>query len=66
MGDHVCSGCAQGKMIVASFARESKTKTRHVLKLVHMNLIGPMRTASIGGSQYVLTFVDDYSKYVSV
>nr|GFA61736.1 Gag-Pol polyprotein [Tanacetum cinerariifolium] len=31
--------------------------------LVHMDLCGPMRVASINGKKYVLVIVDDYSRY---
>nr|GFA37157.1 hypothetical protein [Tanacetum cinerariifolium] len=33
------------------------------LQLLHMNLCGPMRVASINGKRYVLVIVDDYSRY---
>nr|GEW49446.1 hypothetical protein [Tanacetum cinerariifolium] len=34
-----------------------------VLHLLHMDLCGPMRVASINGKRYVLVIVDDYSRY---
>nr|GEZ19914.1 retrovirus-related Pol polyprotein from transposon TNT 1-94 [Tanacetum cinerariifolium] len=33
------------------------------LHLLHMDLCGPMRVASINGKRYVLVIVDDYSRY---
>ena len=33
------------------------------LGLVHSNLIGPFPTPSYGGSRYVLTFIDDCSRF---
>nr|GFC14249.1 putative ribonuclease H-like domain-containing protein [Tanacetum cinerariifolium] len=33
------------------------------LHLLHMDLCGPMRVASINGKRYVLGIVDDYSRY---
>nr|GEV72824.1 retrovirus-related Pol polyprotein from transposon TNT 1-94 [Tanacetum cinerariifolium] len=36
------------------------------LHLLHMDLCGPMRVASINGKQYVLVIVDDYSRYTWV
>nr|GEW13735.1 retrovirus-related Pol polyprotein from transposon TNT 1-94 [Tanacetum cinerariifolium] len=33
------------------------------LQLLHMDLCGPMRVASINGKRYVLVIVDDYSRY---
>ncbi|GJV10014.1 retrovirus-related pol polyprotein from transposon TNT 1-94 [Tanacetum coccineum] len=31
--------------------------------LLHMDLCGPMRVASINGKKYILVIVDDYSRY---
>nr|GFB71644.1 integrase, catalytic region, zinc finger, CCHC-type, peptidase aspartic, catalytic [Tanacetum cinerariifolium] len=36
---------------------------RQRLHLLHMDLCGPMRIASINGKWYVLVIVDDYSRY---
>ncbi|GJW31118.1 retrovirus-related pol polyprotein from transposon TNT 1-94 [Tanacetum coccineum] len=33
------------------------------LNLLHMDLCGPMRVASINGKRYILVIVDDYSRY---
>nr|GFA35349.1 hypothetical protein [Tanacetum cinerariifolium] len=52
--------------------RKSKRKSFHSkltpslkkwLHLLHMDLCGPMRVASINGKRYVLVIVDDYSRY---
>ncbi|KAE9004319.1 hypothetical protein PR002_g17101 [Phytophthora rubi] len=40
------------------------SKTTKLLQLVHTDIVGPMKPKSKGGEPYVLTFVDDYSKYV--
>nr|GEW60283.1 hypothetical protein [Tanacetum cinerariifolium] len=37
--------------------------SRQRLHLLHMDLCGPMRIASINGKWYVLVIVDDYSRY---
>nr|GFB68494.1 hypothetical protein [Tanacetum cinerariifolium] len=34
------------------------------LNLLHMDLCGPMRVASINGKKYILVIVDDYSRYM--
>ncbi|GJT46004.1 retrovirus-related pol polyprotein from transposon TNT 1-94 [Tanacetum coccineum] len=36
------------------------------LELLHMDLCGPMRVASINGKRYILMIVDDYSRYTWV
>ncbi|GMF38419.1 unnamed protein product [Phytophthora fragariaefolia] len=62
----LCGGCMKGKQTVAHFPSRSMSKTTKVLRLVHTDVMGPMKTKSKGGARYVLTFVDDYSNYVVV
>jgi transposase InsO family protein len=40
--------------------------TSRPLKLLHMNLFGPITYRSIGGNSYALVVVDDYSGYTWV
>ncbi|OWY90659.1 Rve-domain-containing hypothetical protein [Phytophthora megakarya] len=60
----LCGGCMKGKQTVAVFPERSLSKSSRVLQLVHTDVMGPMRTLSKGGARYVLSFVDDYSRYV--
>ncbi|KAE9219741.1 hypothetical protein PF004_g13526 [Phytophthora fragariae] len=60
----LCGGCMKAKQTVAHFPSQSMSKTTKMLQLVHMEVMGPMKTKSKGGARYVLTFVDDYSTYV--
>ncbi|CEG49225.1 retrovirus-related pol polyprotein from transposon tnt 1-94 [Plasmopara halstedii] len=53
-----------GKQTVDSFPSRSLTKASHVLELVHTDVMSPMKTVSKGGARYVLTFVDDFSRFV--
>nr|GEZ35103.1 retrovirus-related Pol polyprotein from transposon TNT 1-94 [Tanacetum cinerariifolium] len=57
--DHLCSACAMGK--------PHKPKSEHTnqekLYLLHMDLCGPMRVASVNGKKYILVIVDDYSRF---
>ena len=62
----LCGGCLKGKQTVSTFPSRSMTKTTRVLERVHTDIMGPMRTPSKGGAKYALTFVDDYSRYVSI
>ena len=39
----------------------SNSNTDNPLELVHMDVCGPFQEASLGGSMYLATFVDDYS-----
>nr|GEW47467.1 hypothetical protein [Tanacetum cinerariifolium] len=40
-----------------------KLNSKGRLNLLHMDLCGPMRVASINGRKYILVIVDDYSRY---
>lgn len=57
-----CDTCAAGKITRAPFPKGSQG-TSSLLEVVHTDLCGPMRTESIGGARYLLTFTDDYSRW---
>jgi len=40
--------------------------TSKVLELLHIDLMGPMQVANIGGKRYVLVVVDDFSRFTWV
>ena len=39
-------------------------KTKGVLEWVHSDVMGPMETKSRGGSRFVVTFIDDFLRYI--
>nr|GEY42376.1 hypothetical protein [Tanacetum cinerariifolium] len=61
--DHLCSSCELGKAKRKSFHTKITPSSKRRLHLLHMDLCGPMRVASINGKRYVLVIVDDYSRY---
>nr|GEX31439.1 hypothetical protein [Tanacetum cinerariifolium] len=61
--DHLCSSCELGKAKRKSFQSKTTPSSKRRLQLLHMDLCGPMRVASINGKRYVLVIVDDYSRY---
>nr|GEZ04177.1 hypothetical protein [Tanacetum cinerariifolium] len=61
--DHLCSSCELGKAKRKSFHSKLTPSSTRRLHLLHMDLCGPMRVASINGKRYVLVIVDDYSRY---
>nr|GEX58549.1 hypothetical protein [Tanacetum cinerariifolium] len=61
--DHLCSSCELGKAKRKSFHTKFTPSSKRRLQLIHMDLCGPMRVASINGKRYVLVIVDDYSRY---
>nr|GEV21609.1 Gag-Pol polyprotein [Tanacetum cinerariifolium] len=50
----------------ASHPPKPVPNSKQWLHLLHMDLCGPMRVASIIGKRYVLVIVDDYSRYTWV
>nr|GEV29796.1 ribonuclease H-like domain-containing protein [Tanacetum cinerariifolium] len=61
--DHLCSSCELGKAKRKSFHTKTTPSSKRRLQLLHMDLCGPMRVASINGKRYVIVIVDDYSRY---
>nr|GFC86036.1 retrovirus-related Pol polyprotein from transposon TNT 1-94 [Tanacetum cinerariifolium] len=64
--EHLCSSCEQEKSKRASHPPKPVPNSRQRLHLLHMDLCGPMKIASINGKRYVLVIVDDYSRYTWV
>nr|GFA35341.1 retrovirus-related Pol polyprotein from transposon TNT 1-94 [Tanacetum cinerariifolium] len=64
--EYLCPSCEQGKSKRASHPPKPVPNSKQRLHLLHMDLCGPMRVASINGKRYVLVIVDDYSRYTWV
>ena len=52
-----------GKHVERSYEKGKERRDVQVIDLVHSYLIWPLPTPSYGNSRYVLTFVDDFSRY---
>nr|GEX30085.1 hypothetical protein [Tanacetum cinerariifolium] len=61
--DQLCSSCKLSKAKRSSFKSKAVPSSKGRLNLLHMDLCGPMRVASINGKKYILVIVDDYSRY---
>nr|GEX27433.1 copia protein [Tanacetum cinerariifolium] len=61
--DQLCSSCELSKAKRSSFKSKAVPSSKGRLNLLHMDLCGPMRLASINGKKYILVIVDDYSRY---
>ncbi|KYM94363.1 Copia protein [Cyphomyrmex costatus] len=62
----VCKTCVKGKMTRQPFPKMSFSKTQEPLDLIHTDVCGPMQTKTPGNKRYILTLIDDYSKYTVV
>ncbi|GJR08415.1 retrovirus-related pol polyprotein from transposon TNT 1-94 [Tanacetum coccineum] len=61
--DQLFSSCKVSKAKRISFKTKAVPSLKGRINLLHMDLHGPMRVASINGKKYILVIVDDYSKY---
>lgn len=60
-----CVTCTEGKQTRLLF-KSVGSKARSLLETVHSDICGPMETQTMGGTQYFISFLDDYSKKVYV
>ncbi|GKA03766.1 retrovirus-related pol polyprotein from transposon TNT 1-94 [Tanacetum coccineum] len=60
------SACALGKSSKKPHKPKSEDTNQEKLYLLHMDLCGPMRVASVNGKKYILVIVDDYSRFTWV
>ena len=59
-----CVTCIKAKCVRKPFYEIKYKQSNVQLELLHIDLIGPIETESIGGSKYILTIVDDYSRKI--
>lgn len=59
----VCIPCLSGKQHATPFP-EGTRKTGRVLEVVHSDVCGKMGDKSLGGAEYFVSFIDDYSNHV--
>ena len=53
--------CVYGKLNRESFPSGNK-RAKHILDLVHSDVIGPVMVPSLGKSMYYVLFIDDFSR----
>ncbi|GKE05110.1 retrovirus-related pol polyprotein from transposon TNT 1-94, partial [Tanacetum coccineum] len=67
--DHVAKILGYGDCQISknkSYIPKSKDTNQEKLYLLHMDLCGPMRVASVNGKKYILVIVDDYPRFTWV
>ena len=63
-GNHpFCVACTEGKQTRNSFQTKPEITSKEPLEVVHSDVCGKMGTPSLSGAEYVLTFVDDKTRY---
>lgn len=66
IASELCHGCCIGKSTKVSSKRINGRQSKGILELVHSDLCGPMPVKSLGGSRYIMTLIDDYSRRTTV
>ncbi|GKD16351.1 putative RNA-directed DNA polymerase [Tanacetum coccineum] len=59
-----CSHCLVGKQTRRAFKSRPSFRTENILDLVHSDVCDPMKTKTLGGCSYFVTFIDDHSRKV--
>nr|GEU37719.1 ribonuclease H-like domain-containing protein [Tanacetum cinerariifolium] len=59
----MCSACAMGKIKKKPHKPKSEDTNQEKLSLLHMDLCGPMRVASVNGKKYILVIAYDFSRF---
>jgi hypothetical protein len=65
-GAKVCESCAVSKITRRPFPKGEAVRAAQLLGVVHSDVCGPMRTPTLGGGRYFVTFIDDKSRTVFV
>lgn len=48
------------------FLKESENRSTNTLNLIHSDICGPMQTKTPSGKRYLLTFIDDFSRFTTI
>ena len=60
---NVCGPCQLRKQTKAKHPSTQTSATSRPLKLLHLDLMGPTRTESLGGKRYIMVVVDNIIRY---
>lgn len=61
-----CECCLRGKLSRKPFPPISEKKTARPLEIIHTDVCGPMETITPSGNRYLMTLIDDFSRYTVV
>jgi len=61
-----CEACIKEKHVKMSFHSINIISTNKPLELLHIDLFGPIQTASLSGKRYGFVIVDDFSIFTWV
>lgn len=61
-----CRTCMLGKIRRKPFPKGQATRAKRPLELIHSDVVGKITPMSKGGANYVVTFIDDFTRHTSV
>ncbi|UYV64717.1 hypothetical protein LAZ67_3001746, partial [Cordylochernes scorpioides] len=61
-----CDACSLGKMTKVPYVHTDSNQESYSFEAIYVDLCGPMRINSLGGSKYFLTIVDGFSRRIFV
>jgi transposase InsO family protein len=64
--DRLCGACQAGKQVGPHHPAKNILSSSRPLKLLHMDLFGPISYISINGKNYDLVIFDDFSRFTQV
>ena len=62
----ICKGCVVGKHPEHKSDQGKASRATCILGMIHSDINGPMHITSMNGSRYILTFIDNFSRYTWV
>lgn len=60
--DQICETCQFGKQARLPFPKNQALRATQKLHLIHTDVCGPMKIASLSGNNYFILFIDDYTR----
>ena len=60
----LCNGCALGKQTRVNLQKTACHPAKNLLDIVHSDVGGPMQTVNFSVKRYIVTFIDDKSRFV--
>lgn len=61
-----CSVCIAPKQTKDPISKKARHRASRPFELMHSGVWGPIRVSSLMGNQYLLTIIDDFSRYTWV
>ena len=66
LGVDNCEPCTLAKMTRKSCPKVTNNRSSNILEIIHSDVCGPMQVNSHGGSRYILSFIDDATRYATI